>query len=169
MKTANEPIVLSGRVFVAKLLAEELTHLRMPERVNAGDVKLIAVPKGKGYAGFIRAYIAEGSNRWRNLALKKKAAVSATYDDQPGRRERARQVAEHVRSLAGYTATWQGKTYEVLYNAPSTRSAESRATTAAKKSVASPAAGVVPNAGDVPRKSKEEAAQVSKPVQLTLF
>lgn len=117
MKTANEPIVLSGRVYFAALLACELSP-GLPERPQRGDVKLINVERGKVW--FIRAYVAEDGKRWRNLALRKEAAVPATYTSRPGCFERGRAVRQHLLTLRGLKATWStdGETYEVVKEEP---------------------------------------------------
>ena len=45
-KTAlNEPIVLSGRVYLAGFLAQEVSGFDLPATLRAGDIKLHNVPK----------------------------------------------------------------------------------------------------------------------------
>ncbi|HEY9785566.1 MAG TPA: hypothetical protein V6D17_09215 [Candidatus Obscuribacterales bacterium] len=155
MKQANEPIVLSGRIFVDKLLAIELAQWRLPERVRPGDVKLLAIPKGHGYTGFIRAYVLDADNTWRNMALRKEAAVSAIYHGEVERRQKAGDVVKHLRSLAGATATWGDKTYEVR-DLPAVPSAQ-------------PAArALLPVPQEGPVADCKTQTKPPKPVQLTL-
>lgn len=120
-KSANLPIVLSGRVFLSKLLAEEIPRLGLPRELQNGDVKLLAIarnPKGRHYAGFIRAYVyILAEKRWSTLALRAAAASEATYNDEVERVSRARACIEHLRSLRGSTANWGDKTYLVKVKA----------------------------------------------------
>ncbi|MCC6979552.1 MAG: hypothetical protein IT343_14635 [Candidatus Melainabacteria bacterium] len=116
MKANNNPIRLSGRVFVDKVLAVKLPYYSL-ERVSElreGDIKLIAVPSQKdhGYQGFIRAWIWQSSGKggsWRNLAIREKAGTEAIYHGDVLMKEKAREVMNHMAALAGITATKREK------------------------------------------------------------
>ena len=83
----NEPIVLSGRVYLAGFLAQEVSGFDLPATLRAGDIKLHNVPKaGKRqrygqsveFSGFFAASIWNGK-RFCRLLMRKKAAMDATY------------------------------------------------------------------------------------------
>lgn len=122
MKKQNTPIRLSGRVFVHKLLAQELPRFALDNvrELQDGDVKLIAIPKGHGYTGFIRAYIWQSGKGggWRNFALRKEAAEEAIYQGPVERESKALRVMMHLKNIAGSTATFGKKFYFVHTVAP---------------------------------------------------
>jgi len=116
MKANNNPIRLSGRVFVDKVLAVKLPYYSLDRvsELREGDIKLIAVPSQKdhGYQGFIRAWIWQSSGKggsWRNLAIREKAGTEAIYDGDVLMKEKAREVMNHMAALAGITATKREK------------------------------------------------------------
>ncbi len=126
MKANNNPIRLSGRVFVDKLLAVKLPYyaLENVRVLREGDLKLIAVPdqKGHGYTGFIRAWIwqenGKGGGNWRNLAIREKAGTEAIYHGDVLMVEKAREVMNHLAALRGTMATKREKAryYFVRYD-----------------------------------------------------
>lgn len=116
MKANNNPIRLSGRVFVDKVLAVKLPYYSLDRvsELREGDIKLIAVPSQKdhGYQGFIRAWIWQSSGKggsWRNLAIREKAGTEAIYHGDVLMKEKAREVMNHMAALAGITATKREK------------------------------------------------------------
>lgn len=128
MKNKNTPIAMSGRVFVDKFLADKLPRFKLGNvrELREGDVKLIAIPKGHGYEGFIRAYVYQDGSGWRNFALRKEASVEAIYRGSVEMESAACKVMMHLRDIVGSTATWGTKFYFVH--------------TIAEKPVATPAA-----------------------------
>lgn len=129
-KTAlNEPIVLSGRVYLAGFLAQEVSGFDLPATLRAGDIKLHNVPKaGKRqrygqsveFSGFFAASIWNGK-RFCRLLMRKKAAMDATYMGIVELRSKARTCAIDLRRLSALQAVWVAADhgYEVTYNASS--------------------------------------------------
>ena len=129
-KTAlNEPIVLSGRVYLAGFLAQEVSGFDLPATLRAGDIKLHNVPKaGKRqrygqsveFSGFFAASIWNGK-RFCRLLMRKKAAMDATYMGIVELRSKARTCAIDLRRLSALQAVWVADDhgYEVTYNASS--------------------------------------------------
>jgi hypothetical protein len=132
MKKDNQPIVLSGRVYVDKLLAAEHPRLALPDRVQRGDLKVIALmhseapagkPKGtprqfkrpkplEPYSGYFCAYIFDGA-QWRKFAIRAVAGVPATYASEGERRSRILGVVEALKGLRNTTAIWGLRAFEV--------------------------------------------------------
>ena len=127
---ANQPIVLSGVVFLEGILAEDSPQYRRPARVDIGDIKLHHVNKEGArsrfgqqinFAGFIVANIYDGK-RFRKFLLRKRAAIESTHLGPVERRDRAQSVMAHMKTLVRRQAIWSvdGKGYEVGYNSPQT-------------------------------------------------
>lgn len=125
----NEPIVLSGRVYLAGFLAQEVSGFDLPATLRAGDIKLHNVPKaGKRqrygqaveFSGFFAASIWNGK-RFCRLLMRKKAAMDATYMGIVELRSKARTCAIDLRRLSALQAVWVAADhgYEVTYNASS--------------------------------------------------
>lgn len=116
------PLVLSGRVFTAGILAYDRPDLSVPDRVNAGDIKLLAVPteragvKRKGelkpYTGFFTACVFDGK-LWRKFNLRAGAAFKARYVSNGDRQSRLASALPILRQLVGATSVWGDKAYEV--------------------------------------------------------
>lgn len=176
-KPKNEPIELSGRVFTSKLLALELRGTGLPDVLRHGDVKLLAVPKGHGYAGFVTATVYHlDEKRWRKLALRGGAAVEAIYKGPVERVSRARAAIELVCSLRGRSAIWRDSTYWVEAStsqqsaqpAVTTTGAEQEKRTAVTAVPATPAGGANSSHVDVQGKTAVEPVG-KKGEQLCLF
>jgi len=114
MKSKNEPIVLSGRVYLDGILAQDNAHFALPAVLMVGDIKLHNVNReGKrqrfgqtiSYTGFIVANVYDGK-RFRKLLLRKLAAVESTHTGPVARREAASAVARHLRTLVRREAVW---------------------------------------------------------------
>jgi len=114
MKSKNEPIVLSGRVYLDGILAQDNAHFALPAVLMVGDIKLHNVNReGKrqrfgqtiSYTGFIVAGVYDGK-RFRKLLLRKLAAVESTHTGPVARREAASAVARHLRTLVRREAVW---------------------------------------------------------------
>lgn len=150
----NEPIVLSGRVYLAGFLAQEVSGFDLPATLRAGDIKLHNVPKaGKRqrygqsveFSGFFAASIWNGK-RFCRLLMRKKAAMDATYMGIVELRSKARTCAIDLRRLSALQAVWVAADhgYEVTYNASSHplshTTPQPTAQPAAKAVVAKPAA-----------------------------
>ncbi len=125
----NEPIVLSGRVYLAGFLAQEVSGFDLPATLRAGDIKLHNVPKaGKRqrygqsveFSGFFAASIWNGK-RFCRLLMRKKAAMDATYMGIVELRSKARTCVLDLRRLSALQAVWVAADhgYEVTYNASS--------------------------------------------------
>ncbi|CAN5146920.1 hypothetical protein BH11CYA1_BH11CYA1_28260 [soil metagenome] len=125
----KEPIVLSGRVYLAGFLADEVSGFDLPAVLRAGDIKLHNVPKaGKlqrygqpvEFSGFFAASIWNGK-RFCRLLMRKKAAMDATYMGIVELRSKARTCAVDLRRLMALQAVWVAADhgYEVTYNASS--------------------------------------------------
>jgi len=125
----NEPIVLSGRVYLAGFLAQEVSGFDLPATLRAGDIKLHNVPKaGKRqrygqsveFSGFFAASIWNGK-RFCRLLMRKKAAMDATYMGIVELRSKARTCVIDLRRLSALQAVWVADDhgYEVTYNASS--------------------------------------------------
>jgi hypothetical protein len=125
----NEPIVLSGRVYLAGFLAQEVSGFDLPATLRAGDIKLHNVPKaGKRqrygqsveFSGFFAASIWNGK-RFCRLLMRKKAAMDATYMGIVELRSKARTCVIDLRRLSALQAVWVAADhgYEVTYNASS--------------------------------------------------
>ena len=142
----NEPIVLSGRVYLAGFLAEQVSGFDLPATLRAGDIKLHNVPKaGKRqrygqsveFSGFFAASIWNGK-RFCRLLMRKKAAVDATYMGVVELRSKARTCAADLRRLIALQAVWVAADhgYEVTYNASSHPLAHTAAQPAVKTTTA---------------------------------
>lgn len=176
----NEPIVLSGRVYLAGFLAQEVSGFDLPATLRAGDIKLHNVPKaGKRqrygqaveFSGFFAASIWNGK-RFCRLLMRKKAAMDATYMGIVELRSKARTCAIDLRRLSALQAVWVAADhgYEVTYNASShplshtTPPATSQAATKAvvAKSAAEEPAAEKPAAETVAAKEVVPAAVTTK-------
>jgi hypothetical protein len=125
----NEPIVLSGRVYLAGFLAETVNGFDLPATLRVGDIKLHNVAKaGKRqrfgqpveFSGFFAASIWNGK-RYCRLLMRKKAAMDATYMGLVELRSKARTCVLDLRRLSALQAVWVAADhgYEVTYNASS--------------------------------------------------
>ena len=125
----NEPIILSGRVYLAGFLSQEVSGFDLPATLRAGDIKLHNVPKaGKRqrygqsveFSGFFAASIWNGK-RFCRLLMRKKAAMDATYMGIVELRSKARTCVIDLRRLSALQAVWVADDhgYEVTYNASS--------------------------------------------------
>jgi len=126
MKVKNEPIVLSGRVYLDGILADDLSSLALPARLMVGDIKLHNVRKSGNrprfgqtvtFSGFIVANIYDGK-RFRRLLLRKLGAVESTYVGPVERRERSANIVRYLRTLVRRQAIWfaADSGYEVTRN-----------------------------------------------------
>lgn len=127
-KTAsNEPIVLSGRVYLDGFVAQEVDRFHLPAQLRRGDIKLHNVNRSGSrprfgqtisFGGFLAAGIWDGK-RWRKLLLRKKAAVEATHTGVVEMRSVAVACVGTLTRLVGWTAVWFTKDsgYEVAYDA----------------------------------------------------
>jgi hypothetical protein len=151
-KKQNEPIVLSGRVYLAGFLAQEVSGYDLPAVLRVGDIKLHNVQKGGTrqrygqdvvFSGFFAASIWNGK-RFCRLLMRKKAAVDATYLGIVELRSKARACAIDLRRLIALQADWVAADhgYEVTYTATSHPLAHNPVATAAvtKPEPAKPAA-----------------------------
>jgi hypothetical protein len=122
----NEPIVLSGRVYLDGILADDLPSLALPAKLMVGDIKLHNVPKAgnrqrfgqaHSFAGFIVANVYDGK-RYRKLLLRKLGAVESTYVGPVGRREVSASCVRYLRTLVRRQAVWVANDhgYEVTRN-----------------------------------------------------
>ncbi|MBU6452461.1 MAG: hypothetical protein KGS72_11820 [Cyanobacteria bacterium REEB67] len=129
----NEPIVLSGSVFLDGILAEDIPRARMPARLNVGDIRLHNVNKpgerprfGEKvtFSGFIVAGIWDGK-KFRRLLLRKLGAVESTYVGPVARRERSMVVLRYLSTLVRRQAVWfaEDSGYEVTRTVVTTSSA----------------------------------------------
>ncbi|MBS1992990.1 MAG: hypothetical protein JSS83_20875 [Cyanobacteria bacterium SZAS LIN-3] len=147
MKSKNEPIVLSGRVYLDGILAEDNFQLALPAKLVAGDIKLHNVNReGRRqrygqtitFTGFIVATVYDGK-RFRRLLLRKLGAVESTHTGVVQRRETASSMVRYLRTLVRRQAVWFAAdhgfevTRTVVAEAPV-------APAAAEKTVAAPAA-----------------------------
>jgi hypothetical protein len=114
MKVKNEPIVLSGRVYLDGILADDLSSLALPAKLMVGDIKLHNVLKGGSrprfgqtvsFSGFIVANVYDGK-RFRRLLLRKLGAVESTYVGPVERRERSANIVRYLRTLVRRQAVW---------------------------------------------------------------
>ncbi len=123
MKVKNEPIVLSGRVYLDGILADDLSSLALPAKLLVGDIKLHNVLKQGSrsrfgqtvsFSGFIVANVYDGKS-FRRLLLRKLGAVESTYIGPVERRERSANIVRHLRTLVRRQAVWFAKDhgYEV--------------------------------------------------------
>jgi len=108
MKQSKEPLVLSGRLFVDKLLAYEHPGLALAGPLRKGDLKVLCVaertPKGvRTYAGFYTAYVFDGG-KWRKLALREYAALKSAYKSDAERKRLFPELRDGLRRLKGRTA-----------------------------------------------------------------
>lgn len=123
-KAINEPIVLSGRVYLEGFLAE-VAGFAAPSTTLVGDIRMHNVNKpGKRsrfgqtveFSGFYSASVYDGK-RWRRLLLRRHAAVDASYVGAIARRDKAVACRSHLLTLGGRTAVWvkEDSGYEVTY------------------------------------------------------
>jgi hypothetical protein len=126
MKVKNEPIVLSGRVYLDGILADDLSSLALPAKLLPGDIKLHNVLKPGNrqrfgqtvsFSGFIVANVYDGK-RFRRLLLRKLGAVESTYVGPVARRERSANIVRYLRTLVRRQAVWfaEDSGYEVTRN-----------------------------------------------------
>jgi len=175
MKKDNQPIVLSGSVFVDKLLAAEHPSMALPDRVNRGDVKVIALMHSRAsgkptrarvpvqpFAGFFSAYVFDG-NQWRKFAIRAAAAKEATYANEGERRSRILNVVAALKKLRGATAVWGNRAFEV-HNPVTFAHAEPPI-----KPVPPPASTAQVAATPSPVTPAAKAARTGKAEQLKLF
>jgi len=125
----NEPIILTGRVYLAGFLAEEVSGYDLPAVLRPGDIKLHNVAKGGScqrygeqviFSGFFAAGVWNGK-RFCRLLMRKKAAVDATYVGIVELRSKARACAIDLKRLIAREAVWVAADhgYEVTHNAAS--------------------------------------------------
>lgn len=131
MKAPKErSILLTGRVYVDKLLSHEYPDFRLPPEGNkAGDLKLLAVSSEPGskrrrwgmstnpFQGFFAAYVFDGV-KWRKFALRHEAAIEATYSSSEQRHNRLKACKRTLQSLAGQKALRCTGAYKVLERCP---------------------------------------------------
>ncbi len=158
----NEPIVLSGRVYLAGFLAEEVAGFDLPATLRAGDIKLHNVPKagtrqryGQNvvFTGFFAASIWNGK-RFCRLLMRKKAAMDATYVGIVELRSKARTCAFDLKRLIAREAVWVAADhgYEVTYNAathPLAHTPPVAGTKTGENVVANTVASSAPNAAPI--------------------
>jgi len=110
----NEPIVLSGSVFLDGILTEDNTRARMPARLEIGDIRLHNVNRpgerprfGETikFSGYIVASVWNGK-KFRKLLLRKLGAIESTYVGPAARRERAVALMRHLSTLVRRQAFW---------------------------------------------------------------
>ena len=137
-KQPNQPIVLSGRVFVDGFLAEVAAAGRTagatrPAVRLPGDITLHNVNQGGtrprfgqdvSFDGFISAGVYDGKC-FRRLLLRQHAAVDASYQGAIARRDKAHACRRHLLNLGGKCAVWVDKDsgYTVTYKDNSSRPA----------------------------------------------
>jgi len=125
MKVKNEPIMLSGRVYLDGILCQDLPSLALPAILLPGDIKVHNVLKPGSrlrfgqtvtFSGFMVANVYDGK-RFRRLLLRKRGAVESTYKGTVERRERSAAIVRYLRTLVRREAVWhvQDKGYEVSY------------------------------------------------------
>ncbi|MDR3616610.1 MAG: hypothetical protein P4L53_23825 [Candidatus Obscuribacterales bacterium] len=140
----NEPIVLSGSVFLDGILAEDNPRARMPARLEVGDIRLHNVNKpgerprfGEKvtFSGFIVASVWNGK-KFRRFLLRKRGAIEPTYVGPAARRERAVALMSHLSTLVRRQAFWysQDSGYEVPRDGIPLPAADTTAAPAATKS-----------------------------------
>jgi hypothetical protein len=152
MKVKNEPIVLSGRVYLDGILADDLSHLALPAKLLVGDIKLHNVLKSGSrprfgqtvsFSGFIVANVYDGKS-FRRLLLRKLGAVESTYVGPVQRRERSATIVRYLRTLVRRQAVWFATDhgYEVTRNtvAPATQPESKAASQPVTAAPVSPAA-----------------------------
>jgi hypothetical protein len=114
MKVKNGPIVLSGRVFLAGILGDDLPHFALPAKYLVGDIKVHNVNKNGErkrygqtirYSGFMVANVFDGKG-FRRLLLRKRAAVESTYLGTVERRERSGNIVRFLRTLIRLESVW---------------------------------------------------------------
>lgn len=169
----NVPIVLTGRVFVDKLLAAEHPQYSLRSTVRTGDLKLIAVqnlakPKSKSsraparpFAGFFAGYVFDGT-QWRKFHIRAAAAAEATYTSDGHRREQILACVKVLAALKGATAIWRNHAFEV--HNPVTFGRSQKAAQSASQSPTGEARGIA-----APAANPKDANPQSKLVQGTLF
>ena len=164
----NEPIVLSGRVYLDGILADDLPSLAPPARWMVGDIKLHNVRKAGerprfgqtvNFAGFIVANVYDGK-KFRRLLLRKLGAVESTYVGPVGRREVSASVVRYLRTLVRRQAVWfeQDHGYEVTRNT---------VPVPAPQAVSQPPAGATIPAA-VTKTAVSPAAPITSPVAVTV-
>jgi hypothetical protein len=168
----NEPIVLSGRVYLAGFLAETVNGFDLPATLRVGDIKLHNVAKaGKRqrfgqpveFSGFFAASIWNGK-RYCRLLMRKKAAMDATYMGLVELRSKARTCVLDLRRLSALQAVWVAADhgYEVTYNAsshPLSHTSAQVTSQPATKPVAEKPAAEAP-AAEIPVAEKTAAKEV---------
>lgn len=187
-KKQNEPIVLSGRVYLAGFLAQEVSGFDLPAALRVGDIKLHNVQKGGTrqrygqpvvFSGFFAASVWNGK-RFCRLLMRKKAAVDATYLGIVELRSKARSCAVDLRRLIALQADWVDADhgYEVTYTAtshplahkPAEKAADKPADKAAEKPAEKTTGQVEAPAAVAPVNSGAPVAAVAKTgEQLPLF
>lgn len=117
MKDKNQPIALSGRIYVDKFLALKRKDLALPESgVARGDLKINCLSKEADHAGFLTAYIFDGKG-WRKFSLRDKAAVASTYGSNAELLARISDAYRDLKKLKGYEAQWGHKSYVIKVTA----------------------------------------------------
>lgn len=116
MKRSIEPLPVSGRVFVDKILVFDRPDLSLRGPLVKGDIKLIAIAKHPagvhGYSGFLSACIFDG-NGWRRFALRDGAAVKSTYKSTVERKSLLGDVAKSLAALKGRVSIWADRAFWV--------------------------------------------------------
>ena len=114
---SNDPIVLSGNVYLDKLLGMEHPQNKLPDtlKLRVGDLKVIALERshlsgcrgvsGKSFAGFFAASIYDGQG-WRPFFLRHAAKTDSTYDTESQRRARISSCRRSLEGLIHSTAIW---------------------------------------------------------------
>lgn len=121
----NNPVVLTGRVFVHGALEDDFPYLRLSRCPQAGDMRMHAHLDAEGrqkracghcqagYSGVLRASVYDGRN-WRKFMLAPEVDVEDRHFTQFAYRAgKAQLVIRRVSLLKGMTCSWRDGAYVI--------------------------------------------------------
>lgn len=125
MKKDRDPIVLTGKVYVAAYLAAYYPRHKLPITLQRGDIKIDShldergranrksgTRKGRlsGYSGFFTGVVYDGES-WRKLSIAAIVGSSARYCNQATKAENIVSVIARLQLKGGLTAIYEQGSY----------------------------------------------------------
>lgn len=120
MKKDTNPIVLTGKVYVAAYLAPYYPRYKLPDQLQRGDIKIDChldeqgranrdskTRKGRlrGYSGFFTGVVYDGES-WRKFDIAAIVGSSVRYCNQSTKAEKIPSVLSQLEAKAGLIAVY---------------------------------------------------------------
>ncbi len=128
MSKNRDPIVLTGKVYVASYLAAYYPGYKLPAELLRGDIKIDChldengranrasnTKKGRlrGYSGYFTGLLFDGES-WRKFSIAAIAGNSAKYCNQASKADKIHSVVSRLRAKAGRMAICGEGSYLLL-------------------------------------------------------